>query len=92
MKAKQLNLGDIKWLPTDEEEKEYLYNVKGHYRIAAFILDYQFTQLGDEQIKNSFKKDAGEDFAFLNGKLKEEGEEDVLRDSIRTEIKSGHAD
>ena len=38
-----LNLREIKWVPVDEEEKEFMFNVKGHYIIAAHILAYQFT-------------------------------------------------
>ena len=48
MKAKLLTLNDIKWLPSDEEDRELMFNVKGHYIIAAHILAYQFTQLGEE--------------------------------------------
>ena len=48
LKGKFLNLSDIKWLPSDEEDKELMYNVKGHYVIAAHILAYQFTQLGED--------------------------------------------
>ena len=40
MKAKMLTLGDIKWLPSDEEDKELMYSVKGHFLIAAHILAY----------------------------------------------------
>ena len=80
LKAKMLSLSDIRWLPTDEDDKEYLYNVKGHYRIAAFILDYQFTQVGEEQIKSGFKKDTGEEFTFLKQKLVEEGEMEQLKE------------
>ena len=81
MKAKQLSLSDIKWLPAEEEDKEFLYNVKGHYRIAAFILDYQFTQLGEEQVKAGFKKDCAVEFTFLKGKIAAagDGEADILK-------------
>ena len=65
LKGKFLNLSDIKWLPSDEEDKELMYNVKGHYVIAAHILAYQFTQLGEDQVRANFKKDAGKDFEFL---------------------------
>ena len=47
MKAKQLNLSNIKWIPADEEDKEMMFNVKGHYKLAAYILEYQFTQIGE---------------------------------------------
>ena len=33
---------------SDEEDREMMFNVKGHYIIAAHILAYQFTQLGEE--------------------------------------------
>lgn len=58
-----------------------MFNVKGHYRIAAFILEYQFTQIGEEQVKSGFKKDCGEDFTFLKGKIEEAGEDeaDILK-------------
>lgn len=88
MKAKLLSLSDLKWVPTDEEDKEFLFNVQGHYRIAAFILQYQFTQMGEEQIKSGFKKDAGEDFAFLKEKLAAAEDQENLVEQIRTEIKS----
>ena len=48
MKAKALSLSDIKWLPSDEDEKDFMFDVTGQYRVAAFILEYQFTQLGEE--------------------------------------------
>lgn len=88
MKAKQLSLSDLKWVPTDEEDKELLFNVQGHYRIAAFILEYQFTQMGEEQIKSSFKKDAGDEFNFLKAKLAEAGDQEALKETIETEMKS----
>lgn len=88
MKAGQISLRDIKWAPTDEEDKEFLYNVTGHYRVAALILEYQFTQLGEEQIKSGFKKEAGEEFAFFKKKLSEAGDGDALIEHIKSDIKS----
>lgn len=65
-----------------------LFNVQGHYRIAAFILQYQFAEMGEVQIKNGFKKDAGEEFGFLKTKLAESEDQEVLKETIKGEIKS----
>ena len=88
MKSKALSLSDIKWLPPDEDDKEFMYDVTGQYRVAAFILEYQFTQLGEEQIKANFKKEAGEDFAYLKKKLTEAEDQANLIQLIKAEIKS----
>lgn len=87
-----LTLGDIKWLPSDEEDKELMYSVKGHFLIAAHILAYQFTQLGEEQVKNNFKKDTQKEFSFLKQKLEESEEKDDLLEQLREEIKSAQVE
>ena len=45
MKANLLDFFDIKYIPTDETDKEYIFNVYPHFRLAAFLLEYQLTQV-----------------------------------------------